>query len=131
MNINMRIEHIAIWTENLELMKDFYIRYFGCKVSDRYENPSKQFASYFLSFEEGARIEIMTRTGIKCSHEHPIAGLAHFAILVDSRESVDSFISEVQLAGVTITGYPRVTGDGYYESVIQDPDGNQIEIVAK
>jgi len=127
----MRIEHIAIWSENLELLKDFYIRHFGCKVSDRYENPSKQFASYFLSFEEGARIEIMTHTGIKCSHEHLVAGLAHFAILVESRAIVDSFTAKVQLAGVTIAGQPRVTGDGYYESVILDPDGNRIEIVAK
>lgn len=126
----MRIEHIAIWTENLELLKDFYIRHFGCKVSDRYENPSKQFASYFLSFEEGAKIEIMTRTGIKCSPEHPFTGLAHFAILVDSRAIVDSFTSKVQLAGVIVAGQPRETGDGYYESVILDPDGNRIEVVA-
>jgi lactoylglutathione lyase len=127
----MRIEHIAIWTENLELLKDFYIRHFGCKVSDRYENPSKQFASYFLSFEDGARIEIMTRTGIKCNAEPPVAGLAHFAIIVESRAIVDSFTSKVQLAGVTVAGQPRVTGDGYYESVILDPDGNRIEIAAQ
>ena len=127
----MRIERLAIWTKNLELLKDFYVTYFGCHVSDRYENPSKQFASYFLSFNDGARIEIMNRTGIKCNLEQPVAGFAHFAILVESREIVDSFTDHLERVGVTIAGYPRETGDGYYESAVLDPDGNQIEIVAR
>jgi len=127
----MHIDHIAIWTNDLEGMKEFYSRHFGCKVSERYENPRKQFSSYFLSFEMGARIEIMQRSDINAISDNVTIGLAHFALEVASRDMVDNLTGKFEQNGVIVSGYPRITGDGYYESVILDPDKNQIEIVAK
>ena len=126
----MHIDHIAIWTNNLEKLRDFYAKYFKCKISDLYNNPKKQFSSYFLSFESGARIEIMTRHDITNIVAAENIGLAHFAIEVGSIERVNTFTKELEEAGVIIYSYPRTTGDGCYESVILDPDNNKIELIA-
>lgn len=127
---NMHIDHIAIWTNDLERLKDFYSNFFNCRVSERYDNKLKQFSSYFLFFHDGARIEIMKRTDITEGLEKEKIGLAHFAIVVGTKDHVDNLTKTFEQAGVIVESYPRTTGDGYYESVILDPDNNKIELIA-
>lgn len=126
----MKIEHIAIWTKDLEKMKCFYLKYFKLTSSEKYFNPKKKFSSYFLSFENGARIELMHRPDISefLDQSTQKFGLTHFAISVGSKESVDDMTDLIRKNGYKIVGEPRVTGDGYYESVIEDPEGNLIEL---
>jgi lactoylglutathione lyase len=125
----MKIEHIAIWTTQLEALKDFYTNYFRATAGEKYHNPTKQFSSYFLSFEAGSRLEIMERPEVE---EHPgdayRKGLIHFAMSVGSKEKVDKLTEQLRNDGFEIIGEPRTTGDGYYESVVADPDGNLVEI---
>ena len=126
----MKIEHIAIWVRDLEKMKDFYTRFFNMICNDKYLNEKKQFSSYFLSFEGGARIEIMHRPDIseQAAKAGTFFGLTHFAISVGSRERVDELTEKIRSGGFKIVGEPRTTGDGYYESVVRDPEGNLVEI---
>ena len=126
----MKIEHIAIWTKNLETMKAFYLEFFDLSPNEKYHNPRKEFSSYFLAFENGARIELMHRPDIAGLQEKPgfKLGLTHFAISVGTKEKVDSLTERIREKGYEILGEPRTTGDGYYESVISDPEGNAIEI---
>ena len=126
----MKIEHIAIWTSDLEKMKDFYLHFFKLESNEKYYNPKKEFSSYFLSFEEGARIELMHRPDISEFMDNMDAqlGLTHFAISVGSKEKVDALTETIRKNGFKVIGEPRTTGDGYYESVIADPEGNLIEI---
>ena len=127
----MRIEHIAVWTNNIEELKDFYSRYFNAVAGDKYFNREKKFQSYFLSFDNGARLEIMQMPGIPESKNDVLAqfsGLIHFAISTGSKEQVDAITEEIRAAGYKVIGEARWTGDGYYESVILDPDNNRIEL---
>jgi lactoylglutathione lyase len=126
----MKIEHLAIWVHDLEQMKDFYTRFFHMNCNEKYHNEKKQFSSYFLSFEGGARIEIMHRPDIAERSDRPgiTHGFTHFAISVGSRERVDELTELIRKAGFKVTGEPRTTGDGYYESVISDPEGNLVEM---
>jgi len=126
----MKIDHIAIWVNDLEVMKDFYTKYFNMKCSNKYENPNKGFASYFLSFSNGARIEIMTRKDIsERIREKGISnGFTHLAFSVGSIEKVDELTELIRNNSFEIYGEPRTTGDGYYESIVLDPEGNHIEI---
>jgi len=126
----MKIEHIAIWTLDLEKMKNFYLNFFDLKSNEKYYNPQKKFSSYFLSFETGARIELMHRPDISefVEQKDLKLGLTHFAISVGSKEKVDLITELVRKNGFNILGEPRTTGDGYYESIISDPEGNLIEI---
>ena len=126
----MKIEHVAIWTTDLERLKDFYTTYFGAQANDKYTNPVKGFESYFLHFSSGARLELMSRPGVEAGPSTPIypVGLTHLAFSVGSKARVDSLTEELRAAGCTVIGQPRKTGDGYYESIIADPDGNLIEI---
>jgi lactoylglutathione lyase len=127
----MQIEHIAIWARDLERLKDFYIRYFLANAGDRYFNPKKIFTSYFLSFANGARLEIMQMPDIpenKNDVHLQYVGLIHFAVAVGSKEGVDALTETLRHDGYRIVGEPRTTGDGYYESVVLDPEGNRIEI---
>lgn len=129
----MKIEHIAIWVKDLERSKEFYQKYFGAVSNEKYHNPIKNFESYFLSFDQGCRIEIMTRPDIKeseNSYESQQFGIIHLAFSVDSKEKVNELTETLRRDGYTIAGEPRTTGDGYYESVILDPENNIIEIVA-
>jgi lactoylglutathione lyase len=127
----MRIEHLALWTDNIDRCVQFYVRYFGARAGDGYENPKKQFESRFLEFDEGARIEVM-RTRMLA----PVAieagaqrmGLTHFAVSVGSEAQVDALTTRLRDDGCTVLDGPRRTGDGYYESVVLDPDGNRVEI---
>lgn len=124
----MRIDHIAMWVKDLDKMKDFYCYFFQAKASTRYTNTGKQFSSYFLKFENGARIEIMHKPGIEVWSPSVRLGWAHLAISVGSREKVDTLTELLKSNNVTISGNPRITGDGYYESTVLDPEGNIIEI---
>jgi lactoylglutathione lyase len=127
----MKIDHIAIWTTNLENVKDFYIKYFNMKCSEKYVNPTKQFSSYFLGFEgEATRIEIMHREDIaEVIRRNPMApGLTHLSFSVGSRDKVDILTEVLRNDGYKIAGEPRTTGDGYYESVVEDCEGNLVEI---
>ncbi len=124
----MRIEHIAIWVQDLEGMKSFYETYFNAISNDRYINPQKKFSSYFLSFENGCRLELMQREDVKTQGEEERLGLAHFAVSMGDKKSVDDLSLKLLNDGYEIVGQPRTTGDGYYESVIKDPEGNLVEL---
>lgn len=125
----MKIEHVAIWADELETLKDFYVTYFGAGCSEKYENTRKGFSSYFLHFGGETRLELMhSETAAECRREICSKGLAHFAFSTGSKESVDSLTERLRSDGHTVLSLPRVTGDGYYESVISDPEGNTIEI---
>ena len=127
----MHIEHLAIWCKDLEVMKDFYVKYFGAVPNTRYHNPKKKFYSYFLSFEKGPRLELMQMPGIPVSLNdvwEQFTGLIHFAVSVGSAEKVDEITEIFRKNGIVIVGEPRKTGDGYYESAILDPEGNRIEV---
>jgi lactoylglutathione lyase len=127
----MKIEHIAIWTNDIEQMKLFYETYFQATAGEKYFNPTKNFESYFLQFRDGARVEIMHKPGIVSNKKDLLTefmGLAHIAILVGSKEKVNALTETIRNDGYPIAGEPRITGDGYYESVVLDPEGNRIEI---
>jgi lactoylglutathione lyase len=127
----MHIDHIAIWTENIENEKNFFLKYFECSVKEKYINPRKQFSSYFITFEGGARIELMKRTDITEGRAGETLGIAHFAVDAGSREKVNRMTEILENDGHKVLIKPRVTGDGYYESVILDPEKNVIEIMSK
>lgn len=129
----MKIEHIAIWTRDLEGMRNFYTHYFDAISSSCYYNHSKEFRSYFLSFEGECRIELMempTVSGNKNDYRKHISGIAHFAFKVGTREKVDHLTEMLRKDGFEIISLGRMTGDGYYESAVFDPEKNRIEIVA-
>ena len=129
----MRIEHIALWTRNLERCKRFYVDYFGAVAGSGYVNPTKGFESCFLSFGEGARIEAMTTSTLNPVVIEPGAqrmGLTHFAVSLGSEQLVDELTQRLKADGHPVLDGPRRTGDGYYESVVLDPDGNRVEITA-
>lgn len=126
----MHIDHIAIWTINLEEEKEFFLKYFDCTVNEKYINAEKQFASYFITFSGGARIELMKGPGLFRTECGLTPGLAHFAIGVGERKDVDDLTFRIEKDGHKVVGLPRITGDGYYESVILDPEGNRIELLA-
>ncbi len=122
----MKIEHIAIWVKDLEKTKQFYTQYFNMSCGEKYHNPKKNFSSYFLSFESGARIEIIHQPDV--SEERAKIGFAHLAISLGSKEKVMELTEKLRNDNYTIFDEPRRTGDGYFESVILDPEGNQIEL---
>ncbi len=126
----MNIVHLAIWVSELELMRSFYELYFGAIAGEKYENKSKNFSSYFLSFGVGPRLELMKKPEIPSIGNRPkeYLGINHFAISVGSKEKVDALTDQLRSDGFSIVGNPRITGDGYYESVVLDPEGNRIEI---
>ncbi len=128
MENHMYIEHLAIWTADLELMKAFYTSYFRCTARQRYENHQKRFTSYFLTFPGGARLELMHRPGMPYLNPEETTGLAHFAIHVGTGKDVDRLAQRFQHDGYRVLSPPRFTGDGYYECVILDPEGNRIEL---
>jgi len=128
----MNVEHIAVWVKDLEVIKDFYIRYFGMSCNDKYVNSKKEYSSYFLSFPGSeTRLEIMHRPDILdfTGKRGMMYGLAHISISVGGKDKVDELTEILRQAGFPVSGEPRTSGDGYYESVILDPEGNVVEIV--
>ena len=127
----MKIEHIAIYTTDLERESEFFEKYFGAKRGEKYHNPKTGFQSYFLTFDGGARLELMTRAEcVNTSRQRFAAGFAHIAISVGSKEKVVRLTELLESDGFQIASPPRTTGDGYFESVVLDFDGNFIEITA-
>jgi len=127
----MKIEHVAIWTRDIEKLKDFYVTYFDGVAGDKYTNHKKEFESYFIKFDSGARLEVMQMMTIPSNLNDTInqyIGLIHIAISVGSVEKVNNLTDTLRKAGYRIVSEPRYTGDGYYESCILDSDGNRIEI---
>jgi len=129
----MQIDHIAIWTYNLEALRNFYMHYFDASSSEIYYNHSKEYRSYFLNFDGDCRLELMEMPNILKSKNDPAknyTGLAHLAIKVGSRTEVNRVTEILRQDGFKILGEPRTTGDGLYESVILDPDRNKVELLA-
>jgi lactoylglutathione lyase len=128
----MTLEHVAIWTSQLEVLKDFYIRFFNGVPNEKYINPQKKFESYFLHFASGARLELMMRPDIPENLNDTVVeqykGIIHLAFGVDTMEEVDNKASEIKAAGFPLLSGPRKTGDGYYEFETIDPDKNRIEV---
>lgn len=126
----MKIEHLAIWTDDIELLCQFYMEYFNASCGEKYINPQKKFTSCFLSFgEHQTRIELMHKPEIENpASRGDLKGLAHFSISVGSKEAVNALTERLRKDGHTIASEPRTTGDGYYESVVLDPEGNYLEI---
>lgn len=127
----MDIDHVAIWTDNIEIEKDFFLKYFEGTANKMYTNPGKKFSSYFITFAGGARIEIMKRTDITSKRTGKALGIAHIAINAGSREKVDRLTEVLERDGYTVVSRPRITGDGYYESAVLDPENNIIELLSK
>lgn len=126
-----KIEHAALWTPDLERLCAFYEQYFDASTGEKYVNPEKDFSSYFLTFDSGARLELMhTPVMAKALEEkdRPSAGYAHIAISVGSEHVVNDLTNQLSNDGYTVSSGPRWTGDGYYESVVLDPDDNRLEI---
>ncbi len=129
----MRITHIAIWTRDLEGMRNFYLHYFDASASEGYYNHSRDFKSYMISFFGECQLELMQMPGIPVSKNDPrkqATGIIHFAISVGSKQKVEALTKLIRDDGFIVLSDPRMTGDGFYESVILDPEGNRIEIVA-
>ena len=125
----MKIEHVAMYVNDLEKARDFFVKYFGAKYNDGYHNPKKQFRSYFLSFDGEARLEIMNKAAQVDGEKNLAAtGFIHVAFSVGSKEKVDELTAKLKADGYEVISGPRTTGDGYYESCILDLEGNQIEI---
>jgi lactoylglutathione lyase len=128
-----RLDHVALWTDDIERLTSFYNRYLGAKVGERYLNASKGFESRFVTFEGEARLEIMRTTSLRpVSHAPGVQrmGLTHLALSLGSAELVDQLTTRLRDDGHPVIDGPRRTGDGYYESVVLDPDGNRLEIMA-
>ena len=125
----MKIEHIAMYVNNLEAARDFFVKYLDGKSNDGYHNKNTAFLSYFISFEDGARLEIMNKPGM-VDMDKPLnrTGLIHIAFSVGSKEKVDELTNTLKEDGFEVVSGPRTTGDGYYESCIVGIEGNQIEI---
>lgn len=128
----MNLEHVAIWTRQLETLKDYYIRYFGATSNEKYINVQKQFQSYFLSFETGARLELMTRPDIPENANDTVMaqylGIIHLAFEVKTMAEVNQKAEQLKAAGFPILSGPRKTGDGYWEFETLDPDKNRLEV---
>lgn len=128
----MILEHVAIWTNQPEVLKDYYVAFFGGKANAKYINQKRNFCSYFISFETGARLEIMSMPGIPDNANDRVInqylGIIHLAFGVETRNEVEGKAEELRLAGYPILSGPRKTGDGYYEFETLDPDNNRIEV---
>ncbi len=130
----MTLEHVAIWTDRLEELRNYYINYFGAESNNKYTNTTKGFHSYFLSFKSGARLELMSMPGIPANLNDTVKaqhkGIIHLAFGVDSTVEVDAKAQQLMNDGFPILSGPRKTGDGYYEFETLDPD-NRLEVTYK
>lgn len=126
----VRIDHAALYVEDLEAVVAFYRTYFGGVAGERYDNPRTGLTTYFLSFGDGARLEVMTRPDHRQEAPERRLGWHHLAFRVGSEGAVDVLTARLRADGHTVVSGPRTTGDGYYESCVLDPEGNQVELVA-
>ena len=125
----MKIEHIALYVNDLEGARDFFEKYFGARSNEGYHNSKTDFRSYFLSFGDGARLEIMTKPDLTDSGDFLNRyGYAHLAFSIGSRDAVDDLTNRLKSDGYPVYSGPRITGDGYYESCVLGFEGNLIEI---
>lgn len=125
----MKLEHIAMYVNDLENTRLFFMQYFGAISNKMYHNPQTGLRTYFLSFEDGARLEIMSRPDMSDAPKNNLrAGLIHISFCVGSKERVDALTEQLRADGYAVISGPRTTGDGYYESCIEGPEGNLIEI---
>ena len=125
----MKIEHIALYVNDLEKTRNFFMKYLGAKSNEGYHNLKTNFRSYFLSFDEGTRLELMNLPEMQDQKKVLVRmGYIHIAISVGSREKVDAITEKLYEAGYDVLSGPRITGDGYYESTVLGPEDNQIEI---
>lgn len=131
----MILEHVAIWTNDVEKLKGFYVKYFDAVPNNKYINPKKEFESYFLSFKSGARLEIMKMKGVPSNLNDTVQqqhlGIIHLAFGVESMKDVESKAQQLKEDGFPILSGPRKTGDGYYEFETLDPDHNRIEVTTE
>lgn len=126
----MKIEHVGLWVHDLAAMRAFYEKYFGAVANELYHNKVTGFQSYFLSFASGARLEIMTRADIvEPGTKQEMFGFTHLAFELGSEEKVDALVAELVADGFALLNGPRTTGDGYYEAVVEDLEGNRIELM--
>ena len=125
----MRIEHVAMYVNDLEAARDFFRKYLGARSNDGYHNKKTDFRSYFLTFEDGARLELMQKPQME-NLEKSLnrTGYSHIAFSVGSKERVDALTYKLQQDGFAVVSGPRTTGDGYYESCVIAVEGNQIEL---
>lgn len=125
----MKIEHIAMYVKDIEAAREFFVKYLGGTSNDGYHNNTTDFQSYFISFDDGVRLELMTRPEL-ADLEKPLnrTGYIHIAFSVGSKEAVDTLTDRLKEDGFAVVSGPRTTGDGYYESCIAIIEGNQIEI---
>ena len=125
----MVIEHVAMYVDDLEGIKDFFVRFFDAVPNEGYHNPRSGLRTYFLSFDDGTRLEIMNLPQMSGQKKNLAKmGYIHMAFSVGSREKVDELTERLYEAGYEVISGPRITGDGYYESLILGPEDNQIEI---
>jgi len=124
----VRIEHVGVWVADIDRVAAFYAKYFGAEVGELYRNPRKGFESRFLEFGGGARLELMTRQDVTQRASNEELGLAHVAVSIGNEAAVDALAARLRADGVTPDSGPRRTGDGYYECVVRDPEGNRVEI---
>lgn len=125
----MKIEHVAMYVNDLEGAREFFAKYFGAKSNDPYHNKTTGFQSYFLTFDDGARLEIMTRPGLADLEKEQLrTGFIHLAFSVGSKAAVDALTANLSADGYEILSGPRTTGDGYYESCVAGFEGNLLEI---
>lgn len=129
---HMKIDHVAIWTDELERLKNYYVRYFEGKPGLKYTNEKKDFHSYFISFKSGSRLEIMTIPGVADNLDNEKKqyqkGINHLAFGMETMQEVDQKAKQLMADGYKILSGPRRTGDGYYEFETLDPDENRIEV---
>ena len=119
----IKIEHVAIWSNDIERLRLFYEKYFNAHANDRYFNPQKQLQTYFLSFQDGARLEIMQRSEVQAGQRIQYqAGYTHLAFSLGSKEEVDQLTELLAKEGYQTIDGPRTTGD------VLDPDGNHLEL---
>ena len=127
----MKLDHIALYVNDLEAARLFFTRYFGATANPMYHNPRTGLKTYFLTFSGGARLEIMTRPDLQDDDKHPRrTGFIHISFAIGGKEQVDRLTEQLRADGYRVVDGPRTTGDGYYESCIEGPEGNLIEITA-
>jgi lactoylglutathione lyase len=125
----VRVEHVALWALDLESVCAFYVEHLEATAGELYVNEAKGFRSRFLGWGDGARLEVMHRVDLERAREGS-AGWVHVALSLGSEQAVDDAAARLAAAGVPVVDGPRRTGDGYYECVVLDPEGNRVELTA-